>query len=69
MLRLFAVYLVHMITWPFNFQDFISNSLYCLSYNLCDVRLENLELDQPIILLLIFLFILITGLLDIVLMV
>ena len=33
----------------FKFQDFIGNSLYCLPYNLCDVWLENLELDQPII--------------------
>ena len=36
MLHLFAVFLVHMITEPFNFKDFMSNSLYCLSYNLCD---------------------------------
>ena len=34
---------------PFNSQDFIGNSPYCLSYNSCDVSLENLELDQPII--------------------
>ena len=34
---------------PFNSQDFIGNSHYCLSYNSCDVSLENLELDQPII--------------------
>ena len=33
----------------FNSQDFIGNSPYCLSYNSCDVSLENLELDQPII--------------------
>ena len=47
--------------------DFISNSPYCLPYNLCDVGLKNLELDQPIIPLLIFFSILITCLLDIVL--
>ena len=34
--------------WPFNSQDFINNSPYCLPYNLCDVSLENLELDWPI---------------------
>ena len=45
----------------------MGNSPYCLPYNLRDVRLENLELDQPIIPLLIFFFILITCLLNIVL--
>ena len=35
-------------------QDSISNSPYCLPYNLCDVNLENLDLNQPIIPLLIF---------------
>ena len=50
MLHLFAFFLVHMITQPFDSQDiFISNSPYCLPYNLCDVSLENLEFDQPII--------------------
>ena len=34
---------------PFNSQDFISNSPYCLPYNLCDVILENLVLNRPII--------------------
>ena len=29
----------------FNSQDFINNSPYHLSYNLCDVSLENLALD------------------------
>ena len=43
------------------------NSPYCLPYNLRDVRLGNLELDQPIIPLFIFFFILITCLLNIVL--
>ena len=42
------------------------NSPYCLSYNSYDVSLENLELDQQIIPQLIFFFILITCLLDIV---
>ena len=47
----------------------MGNSPYYLPYNLrCyDVRLGNLELDQPIIPLLIFFFILITCLLNIVL--
>ena len=45
----------------------MGNSPYCLPYNLRDVRLGNLELDQPIIPLLIFFFILITCLLNIVL--
>ena len=43
----------------------MNNSPYCLPYNLCDVSLENLKLDQPIIPQLIFFFILITCLLDI----
>ena len=48
---------------PFKSQDLISNSMYCLPYSSCDVRLESLVLDQPIILF----FTLITCLLDIVL--
>ena len=55
--------------WPFNYQDFINNSPYCLQYNLYDVSLENLALDQPIIPLLIFLVYPITCLLDIILIV
>ena len=35
---------------PFNSQDLISNSPSCFLYNLYDVSLENLELDQQIIL-------------------
>ena len=54
---------------PFNSQDLISNSPYCLPYNSYNVRLENLELDQLIIPQFIFFFILITCLLDIVLIV
>ena len=50
---------------PFNSQDLINNALYCLPYNFCDVSLENLVLDQLIIPLLIFFYILITCLLDI----
>ena len=34
---------------PFNSQDLISNSPYCLPYNSCDVSVENLVLDQPLI--------------------
>ena len=45
----------------------IGNSPYCLPYNSYDVSLENLVLEQLIIPLLIFFFILITSLLDIVL--
>ena len=41
----------------------MSNPPYCLPYNLCDVKFENLELDQPIILKLIFVLILVTCLL------
>ena len=51
---------------PWTPQDLISNSPYCLQYNSGDVSLENLELEQPIIPQLIFFFILITCLLDIV---
>ena len=47
-------------------QDVISNSPNCLAYNLYNGILENLELDQTIIPQLIFFFILITCLLDIV---
>ena len=52
---------------PFNSQDLISNSPYCLPYSSCDVGLKNLLLAQLIIIWLIFLFILITFLLVIVL--
>ena len=51
----------------FNSQDLISNSPYYLPYNSCDVSSENLVLDQLIIPKLIFFFILITYLVDIVL--
>ena len=54
--------------WALNSQGLISNSPYYLPYSSCDVSLENLVLDQLIIPLLIFFFILITCLLDIVLM-
>ena len=45
----------------------VSKSPYCLPYSSCDISLENLVLDWLIIPLLIFFFILITCLLDIVL--
>ena len=48
---------------PFNSQDLISNSPYCLPYSSCDVGLKSLLLAQLIIIWLIFLFILITFLL------
>ena len=44
----------------------LSNSPYCLPYNSVNVNLENLVLDQPIFPLLIFFFIFINCLLDIV---
>ena len=34
---------------PFDSQDFISNSPYCLPYSSCDVSLENLVLNQLIV--------------------
>ena len=52
---------------PLTSKVFMSNSPFCLSYNLCDVSLENLELDQPIIPLSIFFFIHVTCLLNILL--
>ena len=48
-------------------KDLISNFPYCLPYNSYDVSLENLVLEQLIIPLLIFFFILMISLLDIVL--
>ena len=47
--------------------DQICNSPYCQPYNSCNVGSENLVLDQLIIPKLIFFFILITYLVDIVL--
>ena len=44
--------------------DLISYSPYCLPYNSCDFSWKNLALDQLIIPQLIFLFILLTFLLD-----
>ena len=32
---------------PFNYQDLISSSPYCLLYNSYDVGLESLVSDQP----------------------
>ena len=52
--------------WAFYSQDLYSNSPYCLPYNSCDIGWENLVLDQLIIPRLIFVFILITCLHDIV---
>ena len=53
--------------WINALPDLISSSPYCLSYNCHDFSWENLVLDQLIIPLLKFFFILITFLLDIVL--
>ena len=52
---------------PFTPKISFSNSPFRLLYNSYDVSLENLVLDQLLIPLLIFLFILVTCLLDIVL--
>ena len=52
---------------PFHFQDLISNSPYCLPNNSYDVSSENVVLNHLVILYLIFFFILITCLFDIVL--
>ena len=49
---------------PFNSQDLISNSTYCLPYSSCDISFENLVLDQLITLQMIFFLVFITCLLD-----
>ena len=51
---------------PFYLPDQICNSPYCQSYNFYNVSSENLVLDQVIIPKLIFFFILVTYLVDIV---
>ena len=48
-LRLYAFNCKPTMSRPFNSQDLISNSPYCLPYSSCDVSLENLVLDQLII--------------------
>ena len=58
--------IVYFIT--FHSKDLTSNSPYCLPHNTHDVSSENLVLDQLINPWLIFFFILITCLLDIVLL-
>ena len=52
---------------PFHFQDLISKSPYCLPNNSYDVSSENVVLNHLIIPFLIFFFILIICLFDIVL--
>ena len=52
---------------PFHSQDFIGNSPNCFTYNSYPNSSENLVLDQLIIPLLMYFFILITCLFDIVL--
>ena len=49
-----ATSLIIWIFLPFNSQDSICDSPYCLLYNSFDVSLENLKLNQPIIPLFIF---------------
>ena len=48
-LRLYAFNCKPTMSRPFNSQDLISNSPYCLPYSSCDVSLENLGLDRLII--------------------
>ena len=48
-LRLHAIDCKSTMSQPFNSQDSISNSPYCLPYSSCDVSLENLGLDRLII--------------------
>ena len=68
-LQIFILFCFENYIKPFNSQDLIStcNSRNCLQYSSCDVSWENLVLDQPIILLLIFFSIPITCVLDVVL--
>ena len=61
------VAILFIILNPFTPKISFSNSPFCLLYNSYDVSLENFVLDQLLIPLLIFLFILVTCLLDIVL--
>ena len=49
---------------PFNSQDLISDSTYCLPYSSCDISFENLVSDQLITLQMIFFLVSITCLLD-----
>ena len=49
---------------PFNSQDLLSNSTYCLPYSSCDISFENLVLDQLTTLQMIFFLVSITCLLD-----
>ena len=51
---------------PFNPQDILSNSRYCLPYNSYEASLENLLLDQLVIPLIVFFLFLIAFLLGIV---
>ena len=56
------------MSYPFHFQHLVSYSPYYLPYNSYDVSSESLVLDHLITSLLIFFYILITFLLDIVLL-
>ena len=60
--RLYVTHNYHMCLNPLTPKKFMGNPPYCLPYNLCDVKFENVELDQPIILKLIFVLILVTCL-------
>ena len=68
---LWLPFLRYLTLWPsakpFNLQDLMSSSPYCLPYSSFNVSFENLVLDQSIIPQLIFFFILITCLIDTVL--
>ena len=67
MTTIFTLFNLVALCQPFNLQDLMSSSPYCLPYSSCNVSFENLVLDQPIIPQLIFFFILITCLIDTVL--
>ena len=62
MTTIFKVFNLVALCQPFNLQDLISSSPYCLPYSSFNVSFENLVLDQSIIPQLIFFFILITCL-------
>ena len=60
------VFLLNCFVQAFHSQDLISNSPYCLQYNSSKVSLQNFALEELTIPKLLFFFILITCVLDIV---
>ena len=65
--KIIVILIMTTIFTLFNLQDLMSSSPYCLPYSSFNVSFKNLVLDQSIIPQLIFFFILITCLVDIVL--